>query len=311
MSKSIKRILITLAVSIGSFILSVVLMPFIERNEEGFIADICEKICLGLLLISIISFHLLLYFIIKAIGDRKNKKIDKEHVSPQHVVYSNPAPSLGESSQVTTRSNPMYEYNKPVIENKMMWPALAVLILFLPPVGIVYTLNKLIRENSMYYKNGKTLAFIGYVFLFFTLVPMIVLTVSWAVEGELTQALKALFALPLMALFLSLVMVIAGSLLKREGCFRDRLLYLITNEHVTRLDKLAEMMKAKKFKVYNTIDDFIRSGILPDAYIYPYDDEVIVPGISKKIAVRCASCSGTTVLYTNDERVCSYCGGRI
>ena len=35
----------------------------------------------------------------------------------------------------------------------------------------------------------------------------------------------------------------------------------------------------------------------------------MIPG--HEIALRCKHCSGTTVLYSNEDRICAYCGGTL
>ena len=82
-------------------------------------------------------------------------------------------------------------------------------------------------------------------------------------------------------------------------------------DRITRLDKIAQIMKTDYARSADVIQSLIDNGLLKNTYIYHRDKEVIISGISEKIACKCRCCGATTVLYGTDIRECVYCGERI
>ena len=188
---------------------------------------------------------------------------------------------------------------------EVTWGSVVLSLLVLPPLGIFYLIRKAVQEKSKYYLNGVKMKVMGSVFMIATALPILILTMG---EGKISTKI-AVIALPGFYALLGLSIFIIGYVFEKKGKTNEGYLSAIFLDKETRLDVLAKRQNATYSQAVDTINKLIDNGYM-QGYIYHADREVIVPGISKKIAFKCYNCGGTTVLYSNDERVCVYCGAK-
>ena len=125
------------------------------------------------------------------------------------------------------------------------------------------------------------------------------------------EALLGVIALPSLTAAAALCFVIYGAWLRARGRREDLFRSLITVERLTKLDTLAQRAGTDYAGAASAVEWLIDADLLGGAYLSHNDREVIVPGISERIARRCPSCGGTTVLFANDRQICDYCGGAL
>lgn len=188
------------------------------------------------------------------------------------------------------------------------WWRIFVCVLVFFPIGIYYLIRKLMYEKVHCYEHGIRLLVMGGG-LMLTMTPFLV----WILTGETLdiREIVLLASIPGIYFLMGIAFMITGILLRKQGAVYEKYLILILNYHVTNLDVLKNQLHTTYSEVSKQLKKMIELDLLEDSYIYHKDRELIVPGISKKIALRCRSCSATTVLYTNEEQVCAYCGGEL
>ena len=236
----------------------------------------------------------------------------KRYGAPAVVSYPEiRAPGGSDAAEEPDGAPRLYNDGGPLqIENgaRISWPIVFCLMV-IPPVGGWMLLRKILFEKSRYRRNGFVMIVAGTLVAVFTggiLVPVLVDEPSsqfWETFGEMS--FLALFFL------IGVILLVVGAVLFRRGVVNDMFMILITNRGVTDLRELSALSKRRYSRVCAVIRRLIRDGLLPDAYLYFRDHELIVPGISKKTAVRCKNCMGTTVGYANEISVCEYCGGEL
>lgn len=191
------------------------------------------------------------------------------------------------------------------------WGGILLELLLLPPVGVYFLILKVTYEKSRYSANSVWTIVIGVLLMVPALFWIGLLAgLSDNFWNEVQRAFP-LLSLLCIGLPVGIACIVLGLVLRRLGRENDAYRRLILIEEVTDLYRIAERMHTTYAHATRVIERLIDGGILPDAYIFHRDHELIVPGISKKIALRCRNCSGTTVLYTNEERICTYCGGQL
>ncbi|MBQ5712781.1 MAG: hypothetical protein IIV61_09275 [Oscillospiraceae bacterium] len=188
------------------------------------------------------------------------------------------------------------------------WWQVAVALVILPPLGLFYVIHKTNREKELFYINGVKMAVIGITFLLLTLPPILLILFTGIDDPS---GLVFLLFFPGIFTLAGAAMTVLGIRLARRGKQHDRLLHLILQEKITRIERLCSLTSTTYPKVTDRVQWLIDNGMLPGAYIYHVDKEIIIPRISPRIAIKCVNCNGTSVLYANDERVCVYCGGRL
>lgn len=185
----------------------------------------------------------------------------------------------------------------------MTWPLVCMGLVVLCPFGIFLTIRKVVEEKTRYYENGISMIIIGAVPIVFTIwVP-----ISFFVHDEFDW-MSVVFLLPTL---LGMLMILFGIVVWRKGKTNNDYMIILKVDQVTRLDDIARLMKTDYAHATNVIQNMIDNDLLRGAYIHHTDREVILPGISEKIALCCRSCGATTVLYSTDEHVCAYCGAEI
>lgn len=191
-------------------------------------------------------------------------------------------------------------------DDNMRWGAVVFYFYIIPPLGLFFLVKKVVDEKLKYYENGLRMIIIGATLLVFT-GPI---TIAF-----LIAAIKGTSVLPLLVIgiytVVGLACVVVGIIIKKEGVREGKYLKALLVDKVTSIDKIVNELGYSYAKVTENVQHLIDTGLLANAYIYHRDREIIIPGISKKIACRCKNCGGTTVLYKNEERKCVYCGARI
>ena len=190
----------------------------------------------------------------------------------------------------------------------LSWGFVFLLLVLLFPFGVYCLIVKTLSERARAFRNGTTMLTAGIV----ALIPSLGFILLIAVTGaDSLHAFLAVTAAPAAAVVLSIALAAYGAWLKHRGEEEDNYRSLITVEGVTNIDTLAEHNHTDYAHVSTVIDRLINAELLGDAYLSHEEREVIVPGISQKIARRCPSCGGTTVLFSNEPQICEYCGGTI
>lgn len=188
------------------------------------------------------------------------------------------------------------------------WGQVAAAMAILPPLGLFYVIHKTGREKEIFFLNGVKLTVIGGTLVLLTLPPILLVFVTGTDDPS---GLWFLLFFPGAYTLLGAVLILLGIRVICRGRVNDRLLHLTLEEKITRMDRLCAHTGMTYPKVTARIQWLIDNELLRGAYIYHKDKEIIIPRISPRIAIKCRTCAGTTVLYANDERECVYCGGRI
>lgn len=254
---------------------------------------------------SIVSMVLLVAFLVSIVR-WSSDKITSYYEDAKPVTYSEIEYSgdVDEKKYQTPTKN--YSYNtgnsfSRSVSNQS-WSQVIGFMVVLFPVGIYYMIRKIHSERDRYYHNGVKLILIGSVFSILT-IPGVIF--------YLANDVAPVALLPGIYLLTGLIMIIIGVIILKIGKTEVEVMKIITNDCITNLDSISSRIKRSYSDVVNTIEDLIDSGELSGTYIYHHDREVIVPGISKKVAHKCNNCGGTTVYYSNEITYCEYCGSKI
>lgn len=83
---------------------------------------------------------------------------------------------------------------------------------------------------------------------------------------------------------------------------------LILTDKITDINTIAERTGITYSKALKTIDGMIYDNQIRDAFIDHSGEEVIVKGITDKVAFKCNNCGGTSVIKMNEKQKCKWCG---
>ncbi len=223
----------------------------------------------------------------------------KDHVSVEEELSRRGSP-IPRPENKTFRANPSAQ--------DATWPVVIVLLFTLFPMGIYLLILKTTYEKARYFANGVRLIVLGAVMAAPTLGFILLLLATGADDARTLWMLVGFAGVPCLV---GLFCFVFGWILRRRGLENDAYRRLILVDRVTDMEDIARRMHTDYAHATRVIERLTSSELLPDAYLYHRDHELIVPGISKKIALRCRHCSGTTVLYSNEDRICAYCGGAL
>ena len=278
----------------------------LSENKESFFG-------LVLMIISIFGFHFsaiaLIVRAIKAIVKRSTAKHERlKEVSYNEINYSGDV----EATRQTTSERFSYNVDDTLHLDQsapeLSWGVVVLYLLILFPVGVFFMVRKIIHERTHYYDNGIKMIIMGAVFMALT-VPVILLFLITGADN--TKSLIIVTMIPGVYAVFGAVSIVLGLIYKCKGKENETYMKAIVYEKITKIDTLAGIAKTSYSGAANVIQRLIDSDMLKGAYIYHKDREVIVPGISKKIAFRCKNCGGTTVLYANEKKECIYCGAEV
>ena len=245
---------------------------------------------------------------IREIIRKFRSRIEKKHKSPSQITYSKilvPGENTDNSSaeKYTYNRKTVFRYNDKA--EALSWGLVIFMLVLFFPLGVYWMIIKTVNEKASYHLNGVTLNIIGAIYM------LISFLVSMIFVREDAEVIKVIL-LPFAIIFaVGAAFVVYGFVLRAKGNKLDKYMNIITVEKITQTDRIAAMTNDSYSKTVKTIGILINEGFLENSYIYYRDREVIVPGISKKTAFKCPSCAGTTVLYSNEDRICEYCGGKI
>ena len=245
--------------------------------------------------IALILFLALLIHGLKGIVHRATK----DHPSVEQELAQRGTP-LARSQKEVFRADPSAQ--------DAIWPVVIALLVTLFPMGIYLLILKTSYEKTRYFGNGVRLIVLGAVMMVPTLGFILLVLHSGATRARDLWMLTGIAGVPFLV---GLFCFVFGWVLRHRGLENDAYRRLILVDRVTDMETITRRMRTDYAHATRVIERLVDSELLPDAYLYHRDHELIVPGISKKIALRCKHCSGTTVLYSNEERICAYCGGAL
>ena len=223
----------------------------------------------------------------------------KDHPSVEEELAQRGTPSARSKKEVF-RANPSAQ--------DATWPVVITLLVTLFPMGIYLLILKTSYEKTRYFSNGVRLMVLGAVMMVPTLGFILLVLHSGATRARDLWMLTGIAGVPFLV---GLFCFVFGWVLRHRGLENDAYRRLILVDRVTDMETITQRMRTDYAHATRVIERLMDSELLPDAYLYHRDHELIVPGISKKIALRCKHCSGTTVLYSNEDRICAYCGGAL
>ena len=303
---SCNRALYTELVAGGIF---VILSLFDAISDSGTIGTIA-------LILSVAAIDvLIIVFIIHGIK-ALNRRLKGEHAEPAARTYIQADSGVRvddlEDGVVKKQEVFVYNHDETFRFNKdaapLSWGFIIFMLILFFPYGFFLLIVKTINERGKAFRNGAALQTLGTVILVLFLGFALLIALTGA---DSRQAFIAFVVFPFVISVMASLLIAFGSWLKRRGREEDTCRSLITMEGITSIDALADRCDTNYAYVSAIIDRLIDAELLGDAYLSHEDREVIVPGISEKIARRCRNCGGTTVLFSNDPRICEYCGGTI
>ena len=235
---------------------------------------------------SMFILYYLVYVLLRFIFTKIHNYSTRNHESPSGDIYKTP-----------------YFIRYSQDEAEYSWGLCILIIVLIFPVGLFMTLRKAVKEKKDYYYNGARMIILGG----FLLIPAIF---AWYVLLNIEthtplDIIGILFGLS------PLILVITGIILIHKGKIRDNLLLILTHDKITDIHEIAKLTKTDYAHAVKNIEALNDVAFLEGTYIDHEEGEVIIHGISEKIAVKCDSCGATTVLHSNDERICKYCGAKI
>ena len=293
-----------LIISLASFVISMVFIFLADALQidvfyevPRFIDKLAAVITYGMLTVSMLSFAAAIVYLIRSLTERATSK----YVPPETSARK----SNRKPQKVDRRA--LYDTDDVMQLGKgsqpMTWLYVGLFLCSLFPVGIFFLVRKMIEEKTRYYENGIRLTIFGGVVMALA-VPALVIFFT----QDTFETISILFAVPFSIGFL---MVVSGLYFKHKGRINHDYMTILKIDRITRLDKIAQIMKTDYAHSEDVVQKLIDNNLLRDAYIYHRDKEVIIPDVSEKIAIKCRCCAATTVLYSQDERKCVYCGERL
>lgn len=187
-------------------------------------------------------------------------------------------------------------------ETNRPWWSILILSFILPPLAVYYTIRKLTEETDLCSRNSRRVIVIGSVFMLCGAAEIVFVRLSGS------GAEVALYVLPAFSAFFGAVYLAIGLFWYVRASTYDRYVLALRRDKITNIDEIARRMRTTYARAAQHIREMIERDLLPDAYIHHAEHEVIVPGVSEKIAMKCSGCAATTVLRKNEERICAYCG---
>ena len=303
--RKLPRWVVYIIIFFASFLLIIPAIPLLNANKDSFFGIV---LAMGFVFGSHFAIIALIVYVVKAIVKKVTSKKEKPKVvSYQEIKYpgevgnngQTPLKSFTYNTDDTLRLNP----EAPALS----WGYIALFLVILFPVGVFFLIRKVMHEKTQYYDNGVKMIVMGVLSMVLT-VPLILLIIITGADSA--RALIIVNAIPGMYALFGAVSVVLGVRFKQKGKQWNAYMKAIVNDKITNIDMLAKMAKTTYSGAVDVIQKLIDSRLLEGAYIYHRDREVIVPGVSKKIAFRCKYCGGTTVQYANDEKECVYCGAK-
>lgn len=242
-------------------------------------------------------------FIIIGLFSKSQNKITSAHHSPAEQTYRGISTNqYDKNSNLYTYNKVEYSYANDNVFKLSWWVCLLYCFLFFP-IGIYFIFKKLTFEKSLYFKNGVKLQLFSLIYFGISLLLVLIFI------ADLANSYSWGVILTPFAFGLSLLII--GTIYRKKGYQNDKFMTIITEQRITNIYEIARLTNCTYAKACDVIQKLIDTEFLPGAYIYHHDAEVIVHGISKKIACKCRNCGGTSVFYSNEKRICNYCGANI
>lgn len=114
---------------------------------------------------------------------------------------------------------------------------------------------------------------------------------------------------PVIQLFTSLYFLIFYPKRKEKSITKDELCKnLILTDKITDINIIAKKAGITYSRALRIIDGLIYDNEIPDAFIDYSGEEVIVRGITDKVALKCYNCGSTSVFRMNETQKCKWCG---
>ena len=294
MKRKLPRWAVYLIGTVVSFVLTALLLP-LEDTALGGLATNLGILCIFAHLAFLVALIVHLLRRIVARATRDHAAVEAE-LRQQDASDARRARATGSDGASLPPPSPA----------ESPWWAVIVLLVTVFPVGIYLVILKTAYEKARYFSNGVRLIVLGAVLMVPSLGFILTLLLTGADSTSILLQLCGLAGIPGLA---GLFCFVFGWVLRHLGGENDAYRRLILVEKVTDMPTITRRMGTDYAHATRVIERLMDAGLLPDAYLYHRDHELIVPGVSKKIALRCKNCSGTTVLYSNEPHICDYCGG--
>ncbi|MBO4501679.1 MAG: hypothetical protein J5760_05500 [Clostridia bacterium] len=191
------------------------------------------------------------------------------------------------------------------VASALSWAVIIFLIIAILPLGLYLMFRKVSYEKIRYVENGRRMVFAGAMLTAFA-VPVILLSVFAGVHGA--RNILIFIGIPALYAVIGLTSMIFGSVCSYKGRVNNRYLEVIVIDRITKIDAIAEKLGVEYAAATDKIQYLIDCGLLPDAFIYETNREVIVPGVSTSVTYRCIHCGKMNVLDENGSNDCVHCG---
>ena len=298
-----KAWLVWLIIALVLFLFSLPLVMMLVTDPESEV----KQLFAGLLAMgSMVAFAMMIRSFVKLTREKTMANFKEPEAESFSEVTEEKIPvnSVNVSKKLLVKT---YTYNTDDSESVCSWGLVFLwFIIGLAPVGIYYFIRKLLNEKYHIYENGLMSLLLGIVLIIFFSPMMIIILI----ESGFSDLFGAGLIFSVQTI-IGIILIVCGIVYMHKGKQNAEYMIIITNERITNIDEISKRMKTTYAKSSRIIQDLIENGFLKKAYIYHKDREVIVPGISKKIALKCNNCTGTTVLYSNEEHICEYCGAKL
>lgn len=190
-------------------------------------------------------------------------------------------------------------------EDDMQWGPLIALLCTIMPLGVYFILKKAYTDRKHYLENAITLRITG----------LILLLAGAACGAFFMYVFFGTVSIPEYAIFFGIVPFISGIALlvsaghiRKKGRTIAKYQNLIYIGAVLSIRELSAKMKKNNYQTLQQLQSLINDGFLPGCFIDHKENAIVCPVQYPKIAIKCKSCGGTTVMLKGISSVCAYCG---
>ncbi len=250
-----------------------------------------------LIFVAIFSLLIFYYYLIKLIVI-SFKALRKKVLNNQNIASSH----LNNSLNRYVSTNEVLQFEK--TNDTITWGRILLLFFIFNPIALYLIFRKVNFETRNHYYNGVTMLILGVAVGIPNLIAVILLIPQFFSELILSSFVTYW-------VLISVALAIFGFIFKEKGKLTNKYINILFVQKITNINEIAKILKSTYSKVCTDIQSLIDNDTIRNIYIYHHDQEVIINGISNKIAIKCPKCAGTTVLNKNAEHICDYCGAKL